>query len=293
MSEQEEQCRVRRILVALDASPHSLSALEAAAELAANLEAELEGLFVEDTNLLTLTQLPFARELSFFSGDPRRLEAKEMERQIRAQATQVRQAMAQIAERSRIQWNFRVSRGSVSEEILSAAAQADLCLLGKVGWSLTGTRYVGSTVQAVLSQRRGPTMVLQKGGKLAVPVLVLYHGSALSQNALRMAMQLFPGKHQPITLFMLAEDEASFDRWKNEVSEMLQAQGWTAECRLIVASNLRNLAQAVKREGGGPLVVPCEGPFKGSEAIRDLIHQIPNPVLMVHSPDESEIEGSQ
>jgi nucleotide-binding universal stress UspA family protein len=43
---------IRRILVALDASPHSFAALEAAAHLAAHLEAELFGLYVEDENLL-------------------------------------------------------------------------------------------------------------------------------------------------------------------------------------------------------------------------------------------------
>ncbi|MCB0182612.1 MAG: universal stress protein, partial [Caldilineaceae bacterium] len=41
-----------RILVALDASPHSLAALRAAAKLAATVHAELHGLFIEDDRLL-------------------------------------------------------------------------------------------------------------------------------------------------------------------------------------------------------------------------------------------------
>ncbi|MBK7177644.1 MAG: universal stress protein [Chloroflexi bacterium] len=57
--------KIQRILVALDASPHSLAALEAAIDLAERLDAELQGLFVEDINLLRLAQLPFARELRY------------------------------------------------------------------------------------------------------------------------------------------------------------------------------------------------------------------------------------
>ena len=49
----------RRILVALDASAHSHAALAAAVALAARLHAEIEGLFVEDINLLRLAELPF------------------------------------------------------------------------------------------------------------------------------------------------------------------------------------------------------------------------------------------
>ena len=75
---------IKQILVAVDGSPSSLSALENSVELAARLNAELVGLFVEDINLLRATQLPFTREISFFSSGLRRLEAAELERQLRA-----------------------------------------------------------------------------------------------------------------------------------------------------------------------------------------------------------------
>ena len=55
MNESEPKFAIRRILIALDASTHSLAALDAAAEMAANMQAELIGLFVEDENLLHLS----------------------------------------------------------------------------------------------------------------------------------------------------------------------------------------------------------------------------------------------
>ena len=58
----------RRILVAIDTSPHGSAALEAAARLATELRAELEGLFIEDINLLRLAGLPFAREIQLGDG---------------------------------------------------------------------------------------------------------------------------------------------------------------------------------------------------------------------------------
>ena len=65
MSERQEEDKIQRILVALDASTDSLAALDAAAKLAQCLQAELVGLFVEDVNLLYMAGLPFTRELRF------------------------------------------------------------------------------------------------------------------------------------------------------------------------------------------------------------------------------------
>ena len=71
---------LHRILVPLDASENSLTALDTAAELAAVLDAELEGLFVEDINLLQLCDFPFAREVSFLGPSFRRIDRAETER---------------------------------------------------------------------------------------------------------------------------------------------------------------------------------------------------------------------
>ena len=53
---------IRRILVAIDGSSHSLAALDAAADLASRLRAELSGLFVED--IIASSYLGVATSLS-------------------------------------------------------------------------------------------------------------------------------------------------------------------------------------------------------------------------------------
>ena len=78
-----------RIVVALDASPHSLAALRAAAQLAATIQAELYGLFVEDSDLLRLCDLPFCQEIGSFSATVRRLDSRSVERTLRVRAGHV------------------------------------------------------------------------------------------------------------------------------------------------------------------------------------------------------------
>ena len=162
MTEAEQVPSIRRILVALDASPHSMAALEAAAELAAGLQAELLGVFVEDVNLLRLAGLPFAREVHAFSAIPRALDSQEIERELRAQAERARRALARAAEREQVRWTFRVVRGPVLEELLAASAQADLISLGKQGWSANMRRTMGSTAWEILSQATCHALLIQR-----------------------------------------------------------------------------------------------------------------------------------
>ena len=61
----EEQSE--RIVVALDASPNSVAALRAGAELASLLGVDLEGLFVEDIDLVRLCGLPYRQEVGSFN----------------------------------------------------------------------------------------------------------------------------------------------------------------------------------------------------------------------------------
>jgi nucleotide-binding universal stress UspA family protein len=85
---------VRRIVVAVDSSPHAQAALDAAAALAARMHAELEGLFVEDIDLLNLAALPFGREFNMATGQARPFDAGALREQMEAEIARMRRASA-------------------------------------------------------------------------------------------------------------------------------------------------------------------------------------------------------
>ena len=135
MNPRSTEFTVRRVLVALDASAHSLAALEMALDLAVVAKAELVGLFVEDAQLLRLAESPQAREVLYPSAQQRPLTLATMEQRLRAQGEQARRAMASLANPAQVQWSFRVVRGEVNAELLAAASEMDVLALGKTGWS--------------------------------------------------------------------------------------------------------------------------------------------------------------
>ncbi|HUL91584.1 MAG TPA: hypothetical protein VLV56_04475 [Burkholderiales bacterium] len=117
---------IRRIIVVQE-SAEAARALDAVAEAAATLEAELTGLFVENEELLHFAAMPFAREIGAFSAQA--LDVPTMERRLRYQAEEARRALAAAAEGKPLRWSFRIERGSLPAQVRNALDDADLVVL--------------------------------------------------------------------------------------------------------------------------------------------------------------------
>ena len=121
-----------RIVVTLETHPLAKNAVDAAASMAARLQAELVALVVEDIQLLHFAALPFAREVGRVSAHSRELDVATMERSLRS--------LAAAAARAPMQWSLRVTRGARVAEIVAAASDADLIVTGDTAILLCGNR---------------------------------------------------------------------------------------------------------------------------------------------------------
>lgn len=163
---------IRRILVTADASVRGRLALSLIGELAAETPVEVQGVFIEDLNLLHLAELPFAWEVIVTSAASRRLEQVRLERSLREQAAQVQRIFADYAGRVGLTWSFRVVRGHFPKELLSLAEGFDLCIIGQ-GGSLALQRLTrkqpapGRTVVALVTDTPSAMRILQVATRLA------------------------------------------------------------------------------------------------------------------------------
>ena len=281
MNERELEPTIRRILVGLDASLHSLAALEAASELAGALKAELVGIFVEDVNLLHLAGLPFAREFRYLSRADRPLDSPSMERELRIQAEQVRQTLAGVAERRQLRWSFRVVRGQVATELLTAAQEADLLALGRASWALTRRVRLGTTARVVAAQAPRPVLLLQQGHAICQPVQLVYDGSPTARRALATAAQLAALTGSHLTVMLVMDAPESGQRLQEEVDARLQAQQVKADYRQLVKPSAEELAQALRMAGGGTLIISADNPLLKGEGLPTLLDAMNCSVVLV------------
>ena len=277
-----EATAIRRIMVAMDTSSASISALHNAVDLASRLGAELIGLYVEDLNLLRLAQLPIAQEIDAFSQTLRRLDASELERQFRDEAARVRQAVLSACGQRNVPCRFQVFRGVIAAELLAAAAQADLMVVGKIGRSYFGTKRVGSITRVLVSRRTGMTLVLQSGALMTtLPVIVLFDGSEQARKSLAVAAHLARSPHGRLIVFVVAEGSGEARRFQMQVQDYLQPYELTPVFRVLVRDDLPGIAHRIRMESEGPVVIPCGVQSEDGEQLCALIGEIGNPVLLV------------
>lgn len=277
----ESRTEIQRILVALDASRSSLSALRNAVELAERLGAELIGLFVEDINLFRLAQLPLAWEMSIFSPAVRRLESMELERQLRVQAERMRAILQHACEERSIAWDFQVTRGPVAAELLTAGMNADLMILGKIGGSFPGTRRTGTITRMLVARRPGMTLIFQEDSFFTLPVILLYDGTEAAEKAVDAACNLTKVHDGRLTVLISAGSREAARQMEITVMEHLKIYQLGADFRLMVDRSLDGVARRIRMEGSGPLVIPCDPNISREDQLGTLIDEVSNPVLLV------------
>jgi len=271
--------KIQHILVAVDASPPSFAALEAATELAATLGAELIAVFVEDITLLHLAESPFAIEIGLSSGSIRRLSTQQMQRQLRAQANRVRRRLHRLADSWEIRSSFKVARGAIDAELIAAASEADLVILGRMGWS--GSRRLGSTAQAMASQRQRPVLIHASRAKLKPQILIIYDGSESAQRALTMAAGLVAGQKGFLTVAILAAGEEEAKNLQTESALWLRSRGLQARYRWLFEADEGMIKTLMNLESECVLVLPGELHMLEGERLTGLIDELKCPVMVV------------
>jgi len=273
--------KFRRIVVAIDGTPTSIAALEATGELASAWGAELLGLFVEDTNLLRMASLPFAREVGSHSGTHRSINPGQFEREFRSQSERARNTLWFIAERYRLTASFSVARGSVKRELIKALGEADMLSMGKGGRSVAATLGLGTTARAIAQEAGGIVLQFSHVASVSGPPAVVYDGSPVADKALAAAAEL---AHTLDTrLSVLLPVELDIDRAKLEAS----AQDALKETRPVLAFRpiqtrcTADIARNVRSSGANVAVIPTGRPMLPTDAIETLLGQFFGPVMLV------------
>ncbi len=221
---------IRRILLALSGAGDELAAIDAAAELAAALGAELTALFVEDVDLLRASRLPVMWEVGRYSAQLRQMQADNMARLLKAAARRSEQALHRAAAARRLRYSFHVLQGKPIHSLLAQAASLDLVVLG---WRA----------------------VFGKGSMR--PIVVLYDGSMAAAATLAVGLRLARATGRPCRVLVLAADAQTFQERVKQAAWAVGEQGQVGMQRLKDAGPAV-LSQVVNDLHAAALVLPAE-----------------------------------
>jgi nucleotide-binding universal stress UspA family protein len=227
-----------RITVMLGSTDTDRATLEMLSLLAAETPAEILGLFMEDIELLSLADLPVAREYCRLTHVERQLNSADLQRQLRIQARSAQQALAGIAERSGFRWSFQTVRGSPASLLQNAAEKVDVMLLG------AARRTLPLAGHAVATSRPQPA---------SQPVSVIFDGSETAKRALTLALRIARAGGQSLNVFLVAANTDEFSALRKQTSAFDVPV--TLRFHELVNADLGEILAAVRRERTGTLVL--------------------------------------
>lgn len=268
----------RRIAVALDASEQSLRVMAIAADIASVLQAELEGVFVEDSELLRAVGLPFQREFRLATRDESVIEPERLQRELRAAARWMRQSLQQSAQRLGCSWSFRVWRGDLQAEILSAASGAEMFTLSRIGRFAPFRRRAplraGSTT-AGLGGTRGVA------SPAALTLSLLFDGSAGAQRILAAAVELAAGGRAELHIILRGADAGELAERRRLALELLGSTAGRTSFIVLQGGSADDVAGSMLRSGGDIFLIDAGDRLLQRDSLWKSLAALDCPMLVI------------
>ncbi len=153
--------QARSVLLAADVGSYSVTTVNLAVAIAASANSTLQGLFVEDEDLLQVSGLPCSREIMLTTARARPTSLDQMQRALRAAARQFRQALEREARAGHVGWSFDTVRGRMRDIGLQPEQIPAYTVLGRsLAQRLSEDRVPGVQKVLLLGKRSGKLMRL-------------------------------------------------------------------------------------------------------------------------------------
>ena len=238
--------------------------LETLSLLAAELPAEIHGLFVEDIELLALAGLPLAREYCRLTHVERVVQTPELERQFRIQARAAEQALTALANRCGRHCSFRTVRGEPATLLRETLEVMDLMLLGANRARLSVADY---------------RAVARRDRSTGSSVTVVFDGSGAAQRALGVGTQLARAGAGVLMGLLVADTQAALAALRTRASEQLGPQ--PAEFREALNPDIGEVIRQAQSNRAACLVIGRHEDLLTADNIERLRNQPGCPVLLV------------
>ncbi len=250
------------VQILLDNQKNQLESLLSAALLARKLKAQLQGLFIEDENLLRAADLPLSREVSLCSAQERHITSEGMHRIFRANARHQQKELERIATEKKIDFSFEIIRGDTANWIKENINKSEILFIG------------GHDVKPKSFRS------LKYCREVTPPLIALFDGSIASERALKIAVQIAKKSNKSLLIMLLVDDLLTEEHLNNQINTILQKY---FDMAITVEAILKNhVTSRLRRQQINMLISPSVIEWsQDAEYFGKLIKQIHCPMVIV------------
>lgn len=284
VNEEMQPITVERILVSLDSSTHSYSALKAAVELAHHYNARLKGVFIHDSNLLKLANLPFLKEVGEYTAITREISMDGITHGMIVQSRWITQTFHKLTNQSGLRGDFEILHGNVHQIVDRETDNCDLLVMGKSGTNPLGRPRLGSTAKLVIKKGKKPLLLVEENNQLGYPVFVLFDDSPLGWVSLETGRDLLdPGENLNILI-----SENNLEEFNDHQKKI---RAWAVEKQLNIAFQIYStdsfdrFLEKIHQLKTGLFIIPNVFDNLIQITIEKCLKNISLPILLIQLPD--------
>jgi hypothetical protein len=269
---------IERLVVQLDAASETQDAIDTAARLAAQAKVPLDGIFVEDEDLLGLANLPFACQTTLGAGtEP--LTLQHVECQLRVAAERTRQDLATAAKRHGVAWSFEVVRGSPVGARFGAS-ERDLVVASALTRPVAGQFRLECRWWSSMSATPGLFLLARRAWEASGAVLIILRDRSLgSVRLVDAAGRIAAARNTPVSVICTAElaRAEGFETW---IADHLVPHSGSPQIELAPA-DVTALLQRMLELDCGLLAIEASFVEEGPDRIRALVERLACDLLVV------------
>jgi hypothetical protein len=274
---------ISRVLVELIGNSEGDELIETACDLAAAIQAELHGLFVEDESLLDLSGLPFAHAVLPGRAQPLAFNPELLRRIYERQATSCRRILSARAHSAQLTWSFDTARGPGATAFRTRVSRTDLVVIQQHRFGQSTREMIGAARSAAAAAR-GVAVIGRRTRRTAGPIVAIDDGDDAGAETIALAARLARRHEAPVELFVIAADER-LARQTEARDLALLGNVRVAAVRRFVARPEGALEDALTRAAPRFVVADLDGaPFRDNESAVRLVRAARAPVVLI-KPD--------
>lgn len=251
---------LKHLIIILGAVTHAKPDLLSAIELATDLRAELQALYIEDLNLFRMVELPMAEEVARSTGQSRKMDLARLERLLRSQAYQIEQALTEIITEKEIACQFKIVRGHMAKEIVSAGTEENLVFISESRGLLKDSFLIEKILKEMIHRIDHATVFFQQHRLLSRGfehrIAMIYDGTSLSDRALDLAQTIFPLHRNELFVIIPSDDSKKSKNMKLAVKKQLNEHPHLKIHSLPVNEILEVLLEMDKRQQLTSIILP-------------------------------------
>ncbi len=217
---------IKSILVPMDNSDTSITALNLSIEIAKSTKARIKGLYVEDIYRLTQEMLPHLGTSHTASVSVlRELENTNVEAECIKEGNRVEQIFEEERGKSHFEGNFARARGLTVESIADTAKSTDLIVMGKRGreFEESKSNEPGPITENIIRKTVKPVIVVPANARLNTKILIAYDSSETAQRAISIGAMFATFIPSEVNVITVSENPETAEKSLLEAREFLSS----------------------------------------------------------------------